>query len=177
MNFGTLTFRPVGEHPALVAAPVRGSLGAVEAAGVLVSAIDTAFSDTAAFCAEYRIGLEQGANCVIVEAKRGERTWHAACVILGSDRIDVNGAVRKQLDARRVSFAAMDTAVALTGMEYGGITPVGLPAEWPLLIDEGVARADAVIIGAGVRAAKLLVPGAFLASLPNARVLALAKRD
>ena len=114
---------------------------------------------------------------MIVEAKRGERVWHAACIILGVDRTDVNGAVKRQLDARRVSFASMDTAVALTGMEYGGITPIGLPPDCSILVDEGVAAADWLIIGSGLRASKLLVSGAWLASLPNATVLAIAKRD
>ena len=176
MNFGTLTFLPVGEHTDLVATPVKNVLGAIDASDVYVGEIDASLSDTAAFCAHYKIGPELGANCVIVEAKRGERVWHAACVILGADRIDVNGAVKKQLDARRVSFASMDTAVALTGMEYGGITPVGLPAEWALLVGDAVANTDRVIIGSGVRASKLLVPGTFLASLPNANVLTIAKR-
>jgi len=176
MNFGTLTFRPVSEHTNLVATPMKSMLGTIDASQVYVSAIDASLADTATFCAHYQVGMEQGANCVIVEAKRGDRVWYAACVILGSDRVDVNSAVKKQIDARRASFAPIETAVALTGMEYGGITPVGLPADWALLVDEAVADAEWVIIGSGVRASKLLVSGAFLASLPNATVLAIAKR-
>jgi prolyl-tRNA editing enzyme YbaK/EbsC (Cys-tRNA(Pro) deacylase) len=34
----------------------------------------------------------------------------------------------------------MDTAIELTGMEYGGINPIGLPPEWPILIDKAVAQ-------------------------------------
>lgn len=176
MDFGTLTFIPVRENTDLVATPVKRMLEVIAVADVYVSEIDASLADTAAFCAHYQIGLEQGANCVIVEARRGERVWYAACVVLGADRVDVNGTVKKHLDARRVSFAAMETAVARTGMEYGGITPVGLPGDWVLLIDEAVVSTDRVIIGSGVRVSKLLVSGAFLASLPNASVLALAKR-
>jgi prolyl-tRNA editing enzyme YbaK/EbsC (Cys-tRNA(Pro) deacylase) len=65
----------------------------------------------------------------------------------------------------------MDRAVELTGMEYGGITPIGLPAEWPVLMDARVASADVVIIGSGVRRSKILLPGALLAELPSARVV------
>jgi prolyl-tRNA editing enzyme YbaK/EbsC (Cys-tRNA(Pro) deacylase) len=83
----------------------------------------------------------------------------------------VNGLVRRHLDARKASFAAMDAAVAATGMEYGGITPVGLPADWPLLVDAAVAGAARVIVGSGVRRSKLLVSGADLAKLPGAEVL------
>ena len=35
---------------------------------------------------------------------------------------------------------AMDQAVELTGMEYGGITPIGLPADWPVLRGRGRGR-------------------------------------
>ena len=62
----------------------------------------------------------------------------AACLVLATDRADVNKTVRKHLDVRKISFAAMDDAVAQTGMEYGGITPVGLPVDWPILVDAAV---------------------------------------
>jgi prolyl-tRNA editing enzyme YbaK/EbsC (Cys-tRNA(Pro) deacylase) len=73
-----------------------------------------------------------------------------------------------------MSFADQPTAEALTGMTQGGITPVGLPDDWPILIDEAVVAAGPVVIGGGIRGSKLLVDGAELAALPNARVLALA---
>ena len=114
---------------------------------------------------------------MVVEAKRADRVWHAACIVLATTRADVNGVVRKHLGARKISFASMDTAVTLTGMEYGGITPVGLPADWPILIDENVVAQERVVIGSGVRGSKLLAETAVLASLPGAEVLALTKGD
>ena len=87
----------------------------------------------------------------------------------------MNGAVRRHLGARKLSFAPMDDAVALSGMEYGGITPIGLPADWPILVDASVAGHDRLIVGSGIRGSKLLVSGALLASLPNAEVLAIAQ--
>ena len=141
---------------------------------VLVAAIDPALADTAAFCAHYEISMGDGANCVIVQARRGERTWYAACLVRGADRLDVNGAVRRHLDARKLSFATMDDAVELSGMEYGGITPIGLPADWPILVDESVAAHERLIVGSGIRGSKLLVTGALLAALPNAETLAVA---
>ena len=62
----------------------------------------------------------------------------AACVVLSTTRVDVNGVVRRRLGARKASFAPMDLAVGETGMEYGGITPIGLPASWPVLVDAAV---------------------------------------
>ena len=141
----------------------RESVGVVE--------IDPTLSDTAAFCQHYQVGMHQAANCVVLEAKRADKTWLAACVVLGSTRADVNGLARRTLDARRVSFAPMDQAVSQTHMEYGAITPVGLPSEWTILIDKAVADSEYVIIGSGIRKSKLAIPGSALASLPNAIVL------
>lgn len=70
----------------------------------------------------------------------------------------------------------MDVAVELTAMEYGGITPIGLPADWPILVDASVAEHERLIVGSGIRGSKLLVSGALLASLPNAEVLPIAQR-
>ena len=181
MRFGTLDFMPALDSPELLAAPTAAALrrsdaaSPTDAADVLVSAIDPGLADTVAFCEHYAISMEDGANCVIVQARRGERTWYAACLVRGSDRADVNGVVRRHLDARKLSFAPMDDAVELSGMEYGGITPVGLPADWPILVDESVAGHERLIVGSGIRGSKLLVTGAFLASLPNAEVLPIAQ--
>jgi prolyl-tRNA editing enzyme YbaK/EbsC (Cys-tRNA(Pro) deacylase) len=131
-------------------------------------------ADTAAFCERYGVRLDQSANCVVLAARREGRSWFAACVVLATTRADVNGVVKKILGASKLSFAAMDDAVRATTMEYGGITPLGLPPEWPLLIDERVAAAGDVVIGSGVRRSKLVLPGALLAQLPGAQVLAIA---
>jgi prolyl-tRNA editing enzyme YbaK/EbsC (Cys-tRNA(Pro) deacylase) len=65
----------------------------------------------------------------------------------------------------------MDRAVEESGMEYGGITPVGLPAAWRLLVDASLLEADVVCVGSGLRRSKLLVPGSVLAQLPGAEVV------
>ena len=111
------------------------------------------------------------ANCVVVAGRRGGETRFAACVVLATTRADVNGVVRRRIDARKASFAPMDLAVAETGMEYGGITPVGLPEGWPLLVDEAVVTRPYVVVGSGLRRSKLVLAGADLARLPGAEVL------
>jgi prolyl-tRNA editing enzyme YbaK/EbsC (Cys-tRNA(Pro) deacylase) len=107
----------------------------------------------------------------VVAGKRGGDVRYAACVVLATTRADVNGVVRKRLDARKASFAPMDEAVELTGMEYGGITPLGLPDDWPVLVDARVAATPYVIIGSGIRGSKIALPGAALAALPAAEVV------
>lgn len=175
VTLGELTFAPVGEAMDLIGAPVRRHIERSGGDGLWVSAIEPGLADTAAFCEHYGVGLDVSANCVVVEAKRADRVWHAACVVLATTRADVNGIVRKHVDARKISFASMDTAVTLTGMEYGGITPVGLPEDWPILVDQNVVKANRVIIGSGIRGSKLLAESSVLAALPSAEVLALTK--
>ena len=169
--FGRLQTSPAREHPELLAPPVAAALAGPWGAEVLVAEIDPALADTAAFCDRYDVALDVSANCVVVAGRRGGETRLAACVVLATTRADVNGVVRRRLDARKASFAPMDMAVEQTGMEQGGITPFGLPAGWPLLVDAAVAAAPWVIVGSGVRRSKLAVPGALLGTLPGAEVV------
>jgi prolyl-tRNA editing enzyme YbaK/EbsC (Cys-tRNA(Pro) deacylase) len=167
-----LSFVPALSRPELLAAPVAAALrewpGRDE---VLVAEIDPALADTAAFCERYRVAPEESANCVVIAGKRGGNTMYAACMVLATTRADVNGLVRRHLDARKASFAPVDAVTAATGMEYGGITPVGLPADWPVLVDEAVAKAGSVVIGSGIRGSKLRLPGCLVAAIPSAQML------
>jgi prolyl-tRNA editing enzyme YbaK/EbsC (Cys-tRNA(Pro) deacylase) len=171
---GRLQIRPALDFPALLAEPVRVALTALapeQAARCAVAEIDPALADTAALCEHYGVPLHASANCVVITGKRaGVQRW-AACVVLATTRADVNGVVRRRLDVRKASFAAQDETIEHTGMEYGGITPLGLPAGWPVLIDAAVAAAEQVVVGSGLRRSKLLLPGAVLAALPRAEVL------
>ncbi len=176
MHIGNLPAVPALDRPDLlapaVAAALRELAGKLPADQVGVAEIDPALADTAAFCERYGVALTESANCVVVAGRREGQTRMAACMVLATTRADVNGLVKRELDVRKASFAATETAVELTGMEFGGITPIGLPAEWPLFVDEAVAATDWVVIGSGVRRSKLTLPGAAVASLPGAVVLA-----
>ena len=160
---------PAQNRSDLLAAPVVAAVGSLPSAEVFE--IDPDLAETAALCAAYDLPLEVSANCVVVTGRRGQDKRHAACVVLATTRTDVNGLVRRRLDARKASFASVDVAVAESGMEYGGITPVGLPGDWLLLVDAAVVATPVVIVGSGVRRAKLVLPGASLAKLPNAEVV------
>ncbi|MFG2875400.1 YbaK/EbsC family protein [Streptomyces sp. NPDC048337] len=155
-----------------VADAVRAWRGAIPAEQILYVDTDPEIADTAAVVAHYgQELLGQSANCVVVAAKRGGETALAACLVPSAGRVDVNGAVRRHLGARKVSFAPMATAVELTGMEYGGITPVGLPADWPLLVDPAVADMPYVLVGSGRRRGKIIAPGKLFAELPGAELV------
>jgi len=171
---GTLQAVPALDRPDLIGDPVALALKALDpadAALVGVAEIDPDLADTAQFCAAYSSPLERSANCVVVAGRRGEDTRYAGCLVLATTRADVNGLVRKRLNARKASFAPMDDAVELTGMEYGGITAIGLPEGWPLLVDAAVAAASAVVIGSGIRGSKLALPGELAARLAGAEVV------
>ena len=171
---GRLKPRSALDAPELLAAPVRAALAALPdhlVARCAVAEIDPVLADTAALCEHYQVPLHASANCVVVTGKRGGVQRWAGCVVLATTRADVNGVVRKRLDVRKASFAAMDTAVELTGMAYGGITPFGLPAAWPLLVDPAVLATPAVVVGSGIRRSKLVVPGAVLGALPGAEAV------
>jgi prolyl-tRNA editing enzyme YbaK/EbsC (Cys-tRNA(Pro) deacylase) len=75
------------------------------------------------------------------------------------------------LDVRKASFLPMERAVAETGMEHGGITPLGLPDGWRVLVHDALLHEPVVVLGSGVRRSKLLVPGRVLADLPGAEVV------
>ncbi len=170
---GTLDWSPPASHPELLAAPVAAAVGAVP--GALVAPIDPTHADTAAFCAAYDVAPGASANCVVVAGRRGDVTTYAAVMVLATHRADVNGVVRRHLGVRKISFAPMADAVGLTGMEFGGITPVGLPDGWPVLVDDAVVDAGEVVVGSGLRRSKLLLTGAELVALPGAQRLSLAQ--
>lgn len=171
VSLGTLELGPLDSS--LLATPVAAGLAALPEIGAQAHtvAIDPELADTAALAAEHGIPPEVSANCVVVLGKRGGEQRPAACVVLAHTRADVNGLVRRTIDVRKLSFAPQDWAVTETGMEYGGITPVGLPAGWPLLVDSRVIEQPWVLLGSGLRRSKLALPGAALADLPNATVL------
>lgn len=171
-TLGSLTSVPASLRPELLAEPTHAAL---EKAGLLdevgVVEIDPELSDTAATQQEYRVQPEALANCVVVGGKREGSERLAACVVLATTRADINGVVKRYLDVRKASFLPTERAVALTGMQYGGITPIGLPADWPVLVDERVVETELVVIGSGVRRSKILLPGALLGRLPNVETI------
>ena len=176
MQVGKLTFKPIQENYNLVASSVRsGTEDNNLSELIFVAKIDPALADTASFCKNYDISPSIGTNCLVLEAKRGDKVWYAACLILAPDMADVNGAIRKQLDARKVSFAPKYVALKLTSMEYGGVTPVGLPKDWPILIDNAVMQHEIVIAGGGIRDSKLAIKTVSFRSLPNAIITNITK--
>jgi prolyl-tRNA editing enzyme YbaK/EbsC (Cys-tRNA(Pro) deacylase) len=175
VKIGNLTFEPALSHLDWLAQPTADFVVGHNLESVWVAQIDPANADTENFVKVYQVPEEISCNCIVVQAKRAERIWYVAVLVRADHQADINNIVRRAIDARKVSFAAMDTAVEITGMEYGGINPLGLPANWQILVDDQVVLLEYAAIGSGIRGSKVVTTGETLAQLPNVQVLPLRK--
>ena len=173
-TLGDLAWVPATTRPDLLAAPVAAALARWAqheprvAEQVAVAPIDPDLADTATLNAAHDLPPAASANCVLVAGRRGGDERVAAAVVRATTRADVNARVRSLLDVRKASFLPTDRAVAESGMEYGGITPIGLPDGWRVLLDARIATdGEPALVGSGLRRSKLLLPGALLARLPG----------
>jgi len=172
-RLGSLESLPALAHPELLGPSVHAALvDWPQAEHLAVVEIDPAYADTAAMSERYDVPMESGANCVVVMGRRDGEERVAACVVRADTRADVNNLVKRTLDVRKASFLSMDRAVEETGMEYGGITPIGLPDGYRVLVDAACLEIETAVIGSGVRRSKILLPGRLLGELPGAEVLA-----
>jgi prolyl-tRNA editing enzyme YbaK/EbsC (Cys-tRNA(Pro) deacylase) len=131
---------------------------------------DPDVADTAAFCARYGFPPERSLNTIVVASKREPRSF-AVCVVQATARLDVNHRVRGLMDVPRVSFAAAEDTTRLTGMMVGGVTPFGLPADWPVYLDEPAFSLDWAIVGGGNRSSKLRLDPKDLLRVPGAQLV------
>ncbi len=174
---GDLDWQRAVDHPELLAASTHAALAAwardtpAVADLVLVAGSDPGLADTAAYVAAYHVPIEASVNCVVIAGTREGQERIAAACIRADTRADVNRVMRRLLDVRKCSFMPMDAAVAGSGMESGGITPIGLPGAWQVYLDARVADVPTALIGSGIRGSKLLLPGALLCGLPGATVV------
>lgn len=174
----TVQWLPAYQHPELLSAATHAAILSwmrhvpeVEHL-VRVAEIDPAVSDTAAMSDAYGIPMHASVNCVLVAGRREGVERTAAVAVRASTRADINGAIKRLLAVRKASFVPVDRAVQDSGMEYGGITPVGLPVEWKVLLDSDIAtNPEWVVIGSGVRRSKLTLPGNLLSRLPGTHVV------
>ena len=108
---------------------------------------------------------------LIVVVGKSEPRRYAVCVVLAPHRLDVNRVVRARLGTRKASFAAAEETRALTGMEIGGVTTFGLPADLQIWIDAAVMTRARVVLGGGSSRWKVIAPPAILLTLPGVEVV------
>jgi prolyl-tRNA editing enzyme YbaK/EbsC (Cys-tRNA(Pro) deacylase) len=164
-----LGLRPASENLGWLAAPTAKAISLIPEA--LVFEIDPADADTGTLTSKYDLPLSDSGNAVLISGSRQGQVRHCCCMTPADRRVDVNHVVRQRLDVRKCSFASMDEAVAVSGMEYGAITPIGLPDDWPVWLDEYLADLEWVLIGSGIRTSKLVVPGKALLRLPGVQLV------
>lgn len=170
----TPRWTPAIENTHLLAPSVANSILAFGAQNpevashILVSEIDPNHADTAALT--LGTALFDSVNCVIVAGRRNGVERLAACCVRATTRANVNHTIKRRLDVRKCSFLHMEDAVERTGMEFGGITPLGLDSAWPVWLDTLVLNGPA-IIGSGLRTSKIKLPGTVLAQFPGFEVI------
>ncbi|MGA0344226.1 MAG: YbaK/EbsC family protein [Arenicellales bacterium] len=131
---------------------------------------DPELADTAQFCAHYKIPLENSANVIIAAGKSDPRQY-AACVVLATTKLDVNKCVRKKMGVKKSSFASAEETRALTGMQIGGVTALGLPADLPLWVDSRVMQCEYIILGGGSRSIKIRISPQVFGLTPNTEIV------
>lgn len=131
---------------------------------------DPELADTAQFCEHYGIPLERSANAIMLASKRPAGV-NVVCLVLATHRLDVNGAGRREMGVKKVSFAPAELTAELTGMVMGGVTPFGLPDDVPVLVDGAVMNEPWVVVGGGSRSLKIKVDPEVFARMDNVRVV------
>lgn len=147
-------------------------IAAIEPLGIEYElfACDPALADTAAFCAAYGFAPDDSANTILVIGK-SDPPRYAACVVLATDRLDVNRAVRDRLGTRKASFAPAEATRDLTGMEIGGVTIFGLPEALPVWVDARVMTRERIVLGGGSRSWKVLLRPVALRAIAGLEVV------
>ncbi len=170
---GALEWVPALDRPELLAPGTRTALQAwtraepAVAREAVVAEIDPGLADTATLTEAFGLELALSCNCVLVTGRRSGEERLAGVVVRATTRADVNNVVRRLLNVRKATFLPVERATAETGMEYGGITPLGLPEGFRVLIDARVRDGGPALLGSGLRRSKLLVPGELLARAPG----------
>ncbi|HSG78573.1 MAG TPA: YbaK/EbsC family protein [Acidimicrobiia bacterium] len=131
---------------------------------------DPELADTAAFCEHYGIDPGESANAILVDSRKPPGV-RALCLVLATQRLDVNGVVRRHLGVRKISFASADITREVTGMVIGGVTPFGIPADIPVLVPPEVTALTTCIVGGGSRSMKVRVDPEVFLRMPAAQIV------
>ncbi len=168
MNGVKLEFKDIEENKELLPQSVYDyivSQGLSKA--IRVAKIDPAFADGEALSKEYDIPYEMELNCLVVEGRRGEAVRYAGLVLPYGRRANMNSKVRGPLDVKKVSFADLEYVTKVSGMEYGSITPIGLPEDFVILLEKEVLDREQVIVGGGLACSKLLFDPKLFLNMKN----------
>src|SRR6185369_528659 len=116
-----LIFQPAQQHPELVSDSVFEKAKLLSENDLSVAEIDPTFANVEELSKHYGIDIQQCINCIIIQAVYADTSDFVACLIPVGHKADFNGAIRKYLNAKRVSLAPLEDVLSKTGMEHGSI--------------------------------------------------------
>lgn len=97
-------------------------------------------------------------------------------LVAGSAQISWK-ALRRHLGQSRLTMAAEQEVLAVTGYRIGTVSPFGLPRQLKVLIEAGVMREQEISIGSGMRDHAIILKSMDLPrALPDAEVVALIEK-
>tara|TARA_A100001037_G_C15144163_1_gene635419 strand:+ start:2523 stop:3020 length:498 start_codon:yes stop_codon:yes gene_type:complete len=132
--------------------------------------VDPDYADTALFCKKYNFSLSQSGNTIIIASKRNPKSY-SACLVLATDKLDVNKKVKSLMEVSKLSFATQEETINLTGMLIGGVTVFGLPKDIPIYVDSKVIKEEKIVLGGGSREGKIIVPAHEIEKIQNVRII------
>lgn len=172
MKIGNLEFKPIVNSKELVSKCIYDFISNYnDNEKFLVAEIDPNYADGNRLCEKYNIDKKMGFNCLIVECRRGDFKKYCALVVPIGYKYNMGSVVRKYTNSRVVSVAFLEFVLESTGMEYGSITPIGLPNDWMILVDPLIKEQEHIIIGGGLVKSKISLPVDVFLNLPNVSIV------
>ena len=138
---------------------------------ILVAEIDPTCADGNTLCETYNLDHKMSIKCLIVESNDDDKEKVRAAILLPIDYKYSSSTVKKILESRDVTFSPLEEIIEATGMEYGSITPIGLPENYHILIDPLVLDNERIIVGGGLKKSKILMPSQTLLEIPNSKIV------
>lgn len=175
MDNCNLEFKPIIDNKHLVPSCIYDFVSNwkedSEKSKFLVAGILPEEADGHILCEHYNIKEECGYNCLIVECKRNDIIKYYALMVPVGYRYNMGSVVRKYTNSRTVSVADLNYVLKETGMEYGSITPIGLPNEWKILVDSTILKQKQIVIGGGFVKSKISLPVNLFLKMPNVEIV------
>ena len=173
MKIGNLEFKAFKNNNITVAEPVKRKILTMtpnDQSNCYIANIDNKDMGGFDLCNKYNIEYSIGVNCLIVKGKNNGVYFYVALLVPVGYKYNINGILKEKLKCR-CSVAPLDEVLNLTNMEYGSITPVGLPEEWLIFADPKIFKEERIICGGGKQISKLSLPSDYLIKYCNVKIL------